>query len=197
VSLADPARRSGRRQLLLVASLFVVPLAAAAWLYFWSGWRPAAGAHGKLTDPPRLLLTTGLVLPDGGPAPPDIFQSHWTLIHVATGACDERTRAILDELARIRFALGKDAPRVRRALLHAGQCAAAEFQTRDTDLLVLAATAARGSTFLSQFPPATDGAYGIYIVDPHGYLMMSYAASGPARGLLKDLERLLRLSNIG
>jgi hypothetical protein len=27
--------------------------------------------------------------------------------------------------------------------------------------------------------------------------MMSYPASGSARGLLKDLERLLRLSNIG
>jgi hypothetical protein len=34
-------------------------------------------------------------------------------------------------------------------------------------------------------------------VDPHGNLMMSYPATGSARGLLKDLERLLRLSNIG
>jgi len=28
-------------------------------------------------------------------------------------------------------------------------------------------------------------------------LMMSYPATGAARGLLKDLERLLRLSSIG
>ncbi|MND02408.1 hypothetical protein D3C83_217840 [compost metagenome] len=51
--------------------------------------------------------------------------------------------------------------------------------------------------FLAQFPPAVDGAPGIYIADPHGNLMMSYPASGSARGLLKDLERLLRLSGIG
>jgi hypothetical protein len=34
-------------------------------------------------------------------------------------------------------------------------------------------------------------------VDPHGNLLMSYPATGSARGLLKDLERLLRLSSIG
>jgi len=50
---------------------------------------------------------------------------------------------------------------------------------------------------LAAFPTAVDGLPGIYIVDPHGNLMMSYPASGSARGLLKDLERLLRLSNIG
>ena len=47
---ADGKRRSGRRQLLLVASLFVVPLAAALWLYFSSGWRPTAGSHGELIE---------------------------------------------------------------------------------------------------------------------------------------------------
>jgi hypothetical protein len=34
-------------------------------------------------------------------------------------------------------------------------------------------------------------------VDPNGNLMMSYRATGSARGMLKDLERLLRLSGIG
>jgi hypothetical protein len=62
---------------------------------------------------------------------------------------------------------------------------------------VLAAASARGGALLAAFPPAVDGAAGIYIVDPHGNLMMSYPASGSARGLLKDLERLLKLSHIG
>jgi hypothetical protein len=34
-------------------------------------------------------------------------------------------------------------------------------------------------------------------VDPHGNLIMGYPAAGSGRGILKDLERLLRLSNIG
>ena len=193
MSAMDDRHRSGRRQLVLVASLFIVPLAAAAWLYFSSGWRPAVGSHGELIDPPRPLVPTGLTLPDGRSPPTDLFHGHWSLIHFARSACDERTEAVLDELARVRLALDKDAARLRRVLLHSGQCAAIPLQARDADLLVLQASGPAGDAFRAAFP---DGG-GIYIVDPQGNLMMSYHASGLARGLLKDLERLLRLSNIG
>jgi hypothetical protein len=191
------ARSAGsRRQLLVVGAIFLVPLAAALLLYYGSGWRPAATAHGTLIEPPRVLSAAGSVLPDGRPAPANVFETHWSLVHPAS-ACDERTQALLEELARVRVALGKDATRVRRVLLHGGQCADVAILSRAADLLVLAATAPGGGAFLAQFPPAADGAPGIYVVDPHGNLMMSYPASGSARGLLKDLERLLRLSSIG
>jgi hypothetical protein len=194
---AADARRRGRRQFILVASLFLVPVATAILLYTSSGWRPMANAHGTLIDPPRPLTVAGITLPDSRPAPPDVFLGHWSVIIPAEGPCDERIGALLDELARVRIALDKDAGRVRRVLLHGGQCGGFEFPSRDADLLVLAATGAEGAAFRAQFPPAVDGRHGIYIVDPHGNLMMSYPAAGSARGLLKDLERLLRLSTIG
>ncbi len=197
MTAADDARRLGRRQLLVVAALFIVPVAMAFILYFWTSWRPAAEAHGELMDPPRPLAPAGLALPDGRPAPVDVFRGHWSLVHPAGPACDERTRATLEELLRVRLALAKDAPRVQRVLLHAGQCASIEFASRDADLLVLAASGPAGDAIRAQFPPAAGGGLGIYIVDPHGNLMMSYPASGSAHGLLADLERLLRLSNIG
>jgi len=189
-------KRAGRRQLLVVGSIFLVPLAAAFLLYYSAGWRPAANAHGLLIEPPRTLVVAGVLLADGRTAPASVFEGKWSLVHPAA-VCDERTEALLDELARVRVALGKDESRVRRVLLHAGACNSVTFQSRDADLLVLAATAPGGEDFLTQFPPAADGASGIYVVDPHGNLMMSYPASGSARGLLKDMERLLRLSNIG
>jgi hypothetical protein len=196
MNVPGPAGRRGRRHVLVVGSIFFVPLAAAILLYYSAGWRPAANAHGLLIDPPRALAVAGVVLPDGRPAPGAVLEGKWSLVHPAS-SCDERTAAVLDELARIRLALGKDESRVRRVLLHAGACNGVEFQSRDADLLVLAATAPGGARFVGQFPPAADGAPGIYVVDPHGNLMMSYPASGSARGLLKDLQRLLRLSNIG
>jgi len=196
MSAGQAQKRSGRRHVLVVGSIFLVPLAAAILLYYSAGWRPAVNAHGLLIDPPRTLAVSGVVLTDGRPAPAGLFAGKWSLVLPAT-VCDERTRALLDELARIRVALGKDESRVRRVLLHAGACSNVEFQSRDADLLVLAATAPGGTDFLAQFPPAVDGAPGIYVVDPHGNIMMSYPASGSARGLLKDMERLLRLSNIG
>ena len=183
MTAANDARRAGRRQFLLVASLFLLPLAVAAWLYY-SGWRPTAGAHGTLIDPPRSL-------------PADVFLGQWSLVYLAGGDCDERGRAVLEELSRLRLALDRDAARVRRVLLHAGECFTADFPSGAPDLVVLRASGADGAALRAQFPAAADGANGIYIVDPHGNLLMSYPATGSARGLLKDLERLLRLSSIG
>jgi hypothetical protein len=197
VNLPDDSRRRSRRRLLLVASLFFVPLATAILLYYSSGWRPAVGAHGELVDPPRPLTVAGLMLRDGRPAPADTFEGKWSLVLDAGAACDEQTRARLDELGRLRLALNKDLDRVRRVLLHQGACDSVEFLSRDADLLVLAAVGPAGRAFLTQFPPALEAGRGIYIVDPHGNLMMSYRATGSARGMLKDIERLLRLSNIG
>ena len=191
----DEPRRSGRRQLLLVASIFMVPLVAAVTLYFSSNWRPVVNSQGTLIDPPRTLTASGVALPDGNPAPADIFEGKWSIVHPAK-ACDARTEALFEELGRVRIALDKDAPRVRRVLLHGGNCTGAK-PPAGSDLAVLAATGPEGEALLAAFPAAVDGLPGIYLVDPHGNLMMSYPASGSARGLLKDLERLLRLSNIG
>ena len=38
---------------------------------------------------------------------------------------------------------------------------------------------------------------GIYLVDPQGYLMMRYPPNVEERGLIADIERLLKISKIG
>ena len=179
-------RRRGRRQLLLVASIFFVPLAVAIWLYFSSGWRPAPGAqHGELIDPPRALPSAAL-------------RGSWSLVLLLAGPCDPACAASLEEMDRVRLALDKDIPRVRRVLLHDGGCCEPGLaELTGPDLRVLAATGAEGSSLRALFPPAADGGRRIYIVDPHGNLVMGYPSAGSGRGLLKDLERLLRLSRIG
>ncbi len=193
-----PDRRTGRRQLLLVASLFFVPLAAASWLYLSSNWRPAVGVqNGELIDPPRPLPDAPLLLPDGSAAPADALRSGWLLVYVENDACAEPCRRALTDMRQARLALDKDAVRVKRILLHAGACCETGFGADDSDLHVLAAGGAEGAALRALFPPAMTGEPGIYIVDPHGNLMMSYAPSGAARGILRDLERLLRLSHIG
>jgi hypothetical protein len=37
----------------------------------------------------------------------------------------------------------------------------------------------------------------IYLIDPLGNLMMSYAPGATAKGMLEDMKRLLGLSHVG
>jgi hypothetical protein len=37
----------------------------------------------------------------------------------------------------------------------------------------------------------------VYLVDPLGNLMMSYALDARPKGMLEDLKKLLRLSHVG
>lgn len=189
-------RHPGRRQLLGLAALFFVPLVAAVLLYRCTDWRPAPAAHGLLVEPPRPLPRAPLHLPDGRSAPADVLTGHWFLVHPIDGPCDADCLAVLDELARVRLALDKDAGRVRRVLLHAGRCCTPGAPPEASDLLVLAAPGDAGAALFALFP-AVAGGDGIYMVDPHGNLILGYPAQNSARGLLRDLERLLRLSKIG
>ena len=198
--MTDPVaeRRAGRRNFLLLAALFFVPFLGAVWLYYSSAWRPSLAAHGELIDPPRPLPAIALTLPDGGTASPEALRGSWSLVYLAEKSCAEACTKALAELAQVRLALAKDATRVQRVLLHAGDCCAPGFPgPDDQDLLVLGATGPEGEAYLALFPRAPYDTPSIYVIDPLGNLMMRHAAAGSAEGLLKDLERLLRLSSIG
>jgi hypothetical protein len=61
---------------------------------------------------------------------------------------------------------------------------------------LLALLPARGTAAAAMDSGAVE-APRIYLIDPLGNLMMSYAADAKPKGMLEDLKRLLRLSSIG
>ena len=52
------------------------------------------------------------------------------------------------------------------------------------------------AAFTAQFP-RQDAAHTIYVIDPLGNLMMRFDARQNPKGLLTDIEKLLKLSHIG
>ena len=202
-SSADAARR-GRRTLLLVAALFLIPLLVAFALYYGGvGFRPVGATQkGELIDPARPLPAVALPTADGGTTPSGFLRDKWTMLYVGDGRCDERCRAALYLTRQTRIALNKDAGRVQRVLLVTAHCCDREFLAREhEDLLVATLGGAGTEALLAPFPTyagATVSEAGrIYLVDPLGNLLMSYAAGAPDRALLDDLRKLLRLSHIG
>jgi hypothetical protein len=204
MNTADPkAAHPGRRQLLLLAALFLVPLALAFALYYGPfDWRPSGStSQGLLIDPPRPLPYINLAIAGGSPIHGDLLRGKWSLVYIGEGYCDERCRRALYLTRQTRTALNKDAGRVERVFLATGPCCDDTFIEREhPDLVIALPNGVEAQRFLDLFPGYADDPTGggrIYIVDPLGNLVMSYPADAPDKAMLKDLTRLLRLSHIG
>ena len=198
------AVRRGRRQLLALAALFFVPLAIAFWMYYGpTGWRPAGDASkGDLIDPARPLPEIALPTMDGGTTAPAFLRGKWTMLYVGDGLCDERCRKALYLTRQSRIALNKDMDRVQRVLLVTGRCCDRAFLAAEhPDQVVVRVEDAASAALLGPFPVyggvPLAAAGRIYLVDPLGNLLMSYAPDAPDKALLTDVKKLLRLSHIG
>ena len=92
--------------------------------------------------------------------------------------------------------MDRERDRVQRVLLGEPPCCAPAEVKAEPDLVVAWADSAAGRRLLAPFPAATEAGR-VYIVDPLGNLVISYPAGADPKGLVKDLEKLLRLSHIG
>jgi cytochrome oxidase Cu insertion factor (SCO1/SenC/PrrC family) len=201
----DAQRRRGRRQFLLLAALFFVPLALAFWLYYGGNdWRPAGSTNkGDLIDPAVPLPSVALSKPDGTRTAPDFLQGKWTVAYLGDGTCDERCRKALYLSRQSRIALNKDIDRVQRVFLATGPAIDTAFMASEHPDLLLAQLGndADSQALLAKFPalggvpPAQAGR--LYLIDPLGNLVLSYSAAAPDKALLTDVKKLLRLSHIG
>lgn len=196
---AIPATWRPRLALLLIIACFAVPL-AAAWLLV-GHWRPAGAAqHGELLDPAQPVALR-MVLPEGKPADITGLRGRWILAYVgAATACDERCRTGLYDIRQVRLALGRDMERVQTLLLLNGQ-PEAEFRrwlnTEHPALTVGVAEPATQTALIGAFRQPGQVGDWLYVLDPLGNLLMRYKIDADPRGLLKDLQRLLKWSKIG
>lgn len=186
------ARRRGRLQLVLVAAVFLGPLAVAAWMYHHGGLAPSGRTnHGVLLEPIANLTDTVPASPVLG-----LYPDDWLLLYANAGRCDAVCREALYTLRQSRRMLGKDMLRLNRVFLH-GETApdtlfllqehAGMAALEDTDLMRL----------LNDKTPAAFPAGGFFLVDPLGNLVMYFPPGLDPADMVDDIKHLLRLSNIG
>lgn len=186
---------SGRRTLLLVLALFVLPVLVAAGMYVF-GWRPEKTMnHGTLIRPPLALPDRGLSGTDGKPIAIEELRGKWLLLLAGSGPCDETCRGRLQQMRNVQVALNKDRDRIRRAWINPGagaDPALAELRRALPDLLVAQPA---GDAWTAIFGSAPG--HRLYLADPMGNVMMRYPDDADPQGVRKDLERLLKYSWIG
>lgn len=184
-------RNRGRRQLLLIAGLFIAPLLVALALAL-SGWRPeGARQFGELRAEPLDFKAMVATKSDGSTTFWNRPEGHFYLLWPLPADCGAPCVEMADTLKRVRSRMGRHAPRLEIYLI--GQ----------PDALLSAAIEGSAIVPVSLVPnplPAAQapllGAKGtlplaLHLIDPNGFWVMSYAAGIDPTGLRKDLDRLI------
>ena len=203
----DPAARpstQGRRTLMLVAILFLLPVVLATGLYV-SGWRPDGRtlAHGELVQPARPVGDADLKDAEGASLRLSALRGKWALVYFSPLPCNEVCQNNLYKMQQVRLTQGRDAPRVERVLVVADAAGPAlrELTQRYPGLHAVSGAHAvfqkLAREFVSSQGTAFDVPGRVYLLDPIGNLVLSYAPDADPSGMRKDLARLLRLSQVG
>jgi hypothetical protein len=180
------SRNRKRLAFILIVLLFAAPLGTA---YFLNalGWRPSGMRnYGTLIEPPQDLRAARFVLDDGKPLVWKDEEWSWTLFALTGSDCAAKCLARIDELRRARLTLNQNAYRVRVVVLDATLAANAleplkpVERARDVD------------EKLASYRPAAGDDVAVVLVDPRGFLILSYPAGYDGNLLRKDLARLIK-----
>lgn len=195
----------GQKQLLLIIFLFTIPPVAAyfSWDYVRVSGVGATTNSGDLIAPVKPLDVSGLSQVSGEAVERTVVAGKWTFVMIAKGECAEVCQRQLYLTRQYRTSMSKDITRVQRLLVMTEQ-PSAEFtamlkeQHPHLNTVVLVTDDA-SKAFLSNFDGegySSDGAQ-YFLVDPLSNLMMRYNTEHPYKGVLKDLRRLLKASQVG
>ncbi len=188
--------RAGRRTLVLLAVVFLGPMAVAMALYFTGfQWRPeGTSEHGILYQPARPL-------PDLSTAPADAqedrdgLRGRWSLIYIGPGNCMAGCRQALVVTRQVRRALGRDLDRVQRVYVVTGGRVDSGFLSAEHAGIRVVADGNAVAEVARIAGEVREG--DIFLADPLGNLVMRYPAGTAMKGIHADLQRLLKLSTIG
>lgn len=150
--------------------------------------------HGELIEP-HPLPEARLSLTDGRPFRLDSYRGKWVLVHADSGACGESCRQQLYYMRQVRLAQGANQTRIERVwLLTDDRRPPADIAPLYEGVDVVRAA---GSPLVAALPAERDPSDHVYLLDPLGNLMLRFPRDPDPRGMIKDLQRLLKVSRIG
>lgn len=188
--------------LVVITIAFLSPILLSFWLVNQENVLEARGSsnYGKLITPPRPIDNLDLL----DPVADKPYQLHgkWNLVYV-TDVCNADCMNNLYRMRQIHIAMDKHSLRVQRVLLMT-QAETASLMPQLNDYAgqrVIVEPGLDKALLLTRFEQVPGdqplAANRLYIIDPLGNLMMSYAPDIDPRNIMKDLKKLLKASRIG
>lgn len=193
---------SPRTKLLLMMALFALPTLASFAAFYW--FPPAKTSnYGALISPVINLPQLPMAIRDGTDAPQGVreqsLRGKWLIVTRDSGACDATCEQKLFAMRQSRLIVGREMDRIVRVVL-------VDDDVTPSDELIkryqgTAWINAKTIPWLSNLPmPTQDPSHGrgyFYAVDPLGNIFMRYGADADVKLIAKDLQRVLKASQIG
>lgn len=190
--------RSNNLTLGLIILAFALPI-IAAYSYFFFVDDYSLGNHGKLLQPLIKVDNLGLTDVNGEPLSKDELTSEWKMLFFTGKDCESTCQELLFNMRQINVALGKNSNRFKHMIVHQEEMSP-QFQQFIQEQHSKALHSYVLPQTLNQAFSASDQKHipnSIYIMDPLGYIMMRYDHGISPKLILKDLNRLLKISRIG
>lgn len=183
---ANAGRTRGRLQLILILLMVIGPMVLATGMYKLQFWVPDSRSyHGEMIGNGQTRAELGVTSD----------EERWQLLVSTPQECSVDCQQLVYLARQIQIGLGRDASRASHALA-TGKPVSAEYDTK------LKREYPQLQRYELDLPAYTKGAEGngsaqLWIIDPHGNLVLRYDARVKGKDLLNDLRHLLKLSNIG
>ncbi|MBA2653689.1 MAG: hypothetical protein H0U71_01305 [Gammaproteobacteria bacterium] len=186
--------------ILLLTFIFVGPM-VAAWLTYSHGLFLSGGKvnHGLLMQPTVPISTLALVS-NQEPANKAQLKGKWWLIYLTADPENSLAQRNLYYIRQIRQATGKNRDRIERAIITLQTKKGFDDWLRQhyPGTLHFTISHEKIAEIEASLPKKLALEKGsLYLVDPLGNILLFYAPDAAPKGILKDLERVLKVSQIG
>ena len=188
-------KNKGKLTLVCIFLLFFIPIITAWYLVFYTDFmlNSKGVQNGELISP---IVNIGEI-----PAK-DIFTMNeiiisekWTLIFLHNNKCDEFCKERLYQLRQIRLALGEDRNKVDRLVIFNSVNDLNDLKDIYPGQKFIDNSFRGYHAFVQKFKDLySDKENPIFLLDPYGFLMMKYPEGTKPKGIIKDIERLIKNS---
>lgn len=189
----EARRRKGRRTLIAIFVVCAAPFVLGTLAYYFFP-TSARTNYGDLI-PPQPLPDAALRTADGGQLQLSALKGKWVMVQLNEGNCLEPCERKLFNMRQTRLAQGAEAGRIERLWVVLDEDPPAATTPDLYEGMIIARPVDPALT--AAFPAQRDVREHIYLIDPLGNLMMRFPPDPDPKKIIKDLQRLLKVSRIG
>jgi len=187
--------KTSKTTLWILLAVFLVPM-IASYAYYFFGKNFSYGNHGDLLNP--IIEFDDITVSSAQLKPVKMtgLEHAWYMIFIADKNCEEACQKRLYEMRQMNIALGKNADRVKQMILHTSEASSTFQSFLDKEhKTVRNFTINKAKLPASMNPETSPNA--IYFMDPLGNIILRFNQPLDPKLILKDMNKLLKISRIG